>query len=193
LALSGSYGDWQATEGLTDWVPEYKNAKAVLARSFVSGSDRAAVWVGYYRDQGYDKKMVASSNRLVAPIENAVWASEALGERDVMVPGLGAQVAVAEVRSSLAPLAAGAAQAQRMRVWYSYWIGGRLVASDTQARLLMSMNRLMGKGDDAAVLIFYTPVSLATENARADAVLQRFLSALLPPLSRQLDATALQR
>jgi exosortase A len=193
LALSERYGDWQPTDAVTPWVPEYKQAKAALTRSYASGGDRAAVWVGYYRDQGYDKKMVTSSNRLVAPIENAVWASAALGERDVMVPGLGAHMALAEVRSSLAPLAVGAAQAQRLRVWYTYWIGGRLVANDTQARLLMSMNRLMGKGDDAAVLVFYTPLSPATENAQADAVLQRFLSAVLPPLSRQLDATALQR
>jgi exosortase A len=193
VSLPETYGDWQAAEAVSDWVPEYKHAKAVMARSFTSGADRAAVWVGYYRDQGYNKKMVTSSNRLVAPIENAVWASSALGERDVMVPGLGVHIALAEVRSSLAPLAAGAAQAQRLRVWYSYWIGGRFVANDTQARLLMSMNRLMGKGDDAAILIFYTPVSPAAEYAQADALLQRFVSAVLPPLSRQLDATALQR
>jgi exosortase A len=201
---------WSATDAsVSDWVPDFKRARSVAARSYKEGqnsearteANTAAIWVGYYRDQGYDAKLVTSTNVLVTASEGAPWASTSTGQKEVMVPGLGVPISTAEVRSSLAPLAASGVAGQKLRVWHTYWIGGRFVASGTQARLLLSLNRLTGQGDDSAIVILYTPVVAGpgsgagaatgadTTAAQADAVLQRFANAALPALSKQLAVT----
>jgi hypothetical protein len=68
-----------------------------------------------------------------------------------------------------------------------------------RARLGLAVNRLLGRGDDAAVLFFYTPVSgggtsagNAGSPAAADETLGRFVTAALPALDALL-AGARQR
>jgi EpsI family protein len=190
LMAPESLGAWAGSDApVSDWVPDFKRARTVAARSYQQGDDRAALWVGYYRDQGYDRKLVTSTNVLVTASENANWAATNTAERDVMAGGLGVHINTAEVRSSLGPLAAGTASGQKLRVWHCYWIGGRFVANATQARLLLSMNRLTGRGDDSAIVILYTPVKPTADNTQADTVLQGFATAALPSLSKQLDST----
>jgi exosortase A len=190
LVAPDQLGNWVASEtAVSDWVPDFKRARAVAARSYQLGNDRAALWVGYYRDQGYDRKLVTSTNVLVTVSENANWAATQTGQLDLMAGGLGVHMTSAEVRSSLGPLAAGAASGQKLRVWHTYWIAGRFVVNPTQARLLLSINRLMGQGDDCAIVILYTPVAASADNSQADTVLQGFANAALPALFKQLDDT----
>jgi EpsI family protein len=100
---------------------------------------------------------------------------------------------VSDVRSSLNSAGTtSAANGQRLRVWHVYWIGGEFVLGDIQARIRLSINRLMGKGDDAAVLIFYTPMTMLVDAPQADAVLQAWVAASLPSITEQLKATHLQ-
>jgi exosortase A len=194
LVASDKLGNWAASEApVSDWVPDFKRARTVAARSYQQGNQLAAIWVGYYRDQGYDRKLVTSTNVLVTASENATWAATQTGQRDLMVDGLGVHMATAEVRSSLGPLAVGTGSGQKLRVWHTYWIAGRFVANGTQARLLLSMNRLMGRGDDSAIVILYTPVTALSDpsaaQSQADTVLQSFAETALPALFKQLDQT----
>ncbi len=81
----------------------------------------------------------------------------------------------------------GATAAQRLLVWHVYWIGGHFTASDAQAKLLLALNRLRGQGDDAAALMFYTPLGNDPE-AAAD-TLRQMVSGQLPEFDRALRAT----
>jgi Protein of unknown function (DUF3485) len=74
-------------------------------------------------------------------------------------------------------------------VWHVYWIGGEFVLGDVQARVRLSINRLLGKGDDAAVLIFYTPLTMLVDAQQADKLLQAWVTASLPSIVQQLNAT----
>jgi hypothetical protein len=55
-----------------------------------------------------------------------------------------------------------------------------------RARLTLAANRLLGRGDDAAVLFFYTPAPGADGSAAADEVLGAFVTSALPSVDALL-------
>jgi EpsI family protein len=195
LALAEHYGRWQASaQSLTDWTPGFQHARTVASSSYTDGTREAAVWVGYYRDQGYDKKLISSTNQLTSRDLDARWASTEKGTRPVTAPGLSTPMTVAEVRASLSASSTGfQGPGQRLRVWHAYWVGGEWVVGEVQARMRLSLNRLLGKGDDAAVVIFYASAATVAENSQADATLQAWVDEILPALNKQLLATQHQR
>jgi EpsI family protein len=85
------------------------------------------------------------------------------------------------------PPAAGSSQPQRLRAWQFYWIGGRAMTSDVRARLQLALNRLLGRGDDGAVIFISTRLPEARVD-EADATLARFLGPNLAALTARLEA-----
>jgi EpsI family protein len=166
---------------------------ATATRTYRSGETAVGLRVGYYRDQGYDRKLVTSTNNLVDAEAHGEWAQTASGSTAVALPTGAMPVTTADLRGSVE---LGSSSAQRLHVWQVYWIGGQYTTSDVRARLGLAVNRLMGRGDDAAVLFFYTPVSGGGTSAggtdAADQTLGRFVTATLPALDALL-AGARQR
>jgi exosortase A len=195
LAASPQYGNWRLTDqSLSTWTPGFQHARSVAQGSYTDGTHTAALWVGYYRDQGYDKKLISSTNVLASPELESRWASSVKGLQPVVSAGQNVEMTVAEVHASLS--AAGAAartQGQRLRVWHAYWIGDQFVVGDIQARIRLSIHRLLGRGDDAAVVIFYAPITLAVDAQQADGILRSWVGAALPAVSEQLHATRARR
>jgi exosortase A len=185
LALPAMVGDeWHTSaDALSDWVPNFLNPTAVASRNWHSGPHRVGVWVGYYRDQGTGRAMVSSTNTLVLTSEHAPWAQVASASYVQPSPRGASAWRTADLRGSLSP---DQQAAPRLRVWRAYWVGGRLTTSDAGAKILQALNRLAGRGDDSAVLLFYTPLA---EKGDADATLARFVAAALPPIEATL-ATA---
>jgi EpsI family protein len=184
LALPAQAGAWTAsTEVLTRWEPAYSNAVATATRTYRSGEAAVGLRVGYYRDQGYDRKLVTSTNNLVDAESHGEWAQTARGGTAINLPAGVMALQTADLRGSPEP---GSPSAQRLRVWHLYWIGGHYTTSDVRARLSLAVNRLLGRGDDAAVLFFYTPVLGSGSTAAADATLERFVTATLPSLDALL-------
>ena len=70
------------------------------------------------------------------------------GSRELASGGQPVKASTAELRN-----VAG----QRLAVWQWYWIGGRLTSSDHLAKLWQAVHRLLGEGDDSAVVILYAP------------------------------------
>jgi exosortase A len=195
FVLSNNYGNWVVGPAPdTNWTPAFQHARAVATGSYSDGVHTAAVWVGYYRNQGYNRKLISSSNVLAKREEAALWFSSDKGTRLLSLPGLATTVNVAELRASLSlPGAAVGAKNQQLRVWHLYWLGGAFVADPVQARLRLSLNRVLGKGDDAAVLVFYAPTDAAAGSTQADANLAGWVGAALPALGEQLLATQSKR
>jgi EpsI family protein len=81
------------------------------------------------------------------------------------------------------PVLRGSA-APMMRVWQTYWIDGHLTTSDHVAKVLTTLSRLRGRGDDGAVLVFY---ALESQPGDAEPALQAFVAAGLPVLRAQLQ------
>lgn len=155
LTLAAPAG-WQAAETRAiDWRPAYTGARAEFDAEFLQGARRVGVFIGYYRQQDYDHKLVSSTNTLVNSNDRA-WLRVSGGSRDTTLAGQSIAVRTAELR--------GAGE-QRLVVWRWYWINGRLTTSDHVAKAWQAFNRLLGRGDDSAVVILYAPTTEGGESA----------------------------
>ena len=180
-------GDWASGGApLADWKPGYRLPSAVAQSVYRSGDQDVAVWVAYYRDQGYERKLVTSTNVLVEH-ESTDWAVSGTGVSPLRAGSAAAGVRTLSLRS---PANANAEARTKLDVAYVYWIGGRYTTSDAEAKLMLAWNRLLGHGDDSAVLFFYTAQRDAGKSAQ---VLRDFISLQLGPLGEMLGATAAAR
>ncbi len=188
LALPSRAGAWTAdSEPVTSWSPAYRNEVAVATRSYRAGSKAVGMRLAYYRDQGYERKLVTSTNNLVDAEGHGDWAQTASGAVSLALANGGLALRTADLRGSAEP---GSPAAQRLRVWTVYWIGGHYTTSDVRARLTLAFNRLIGRGDDAAVLFIYTPAAGDSGIPAADATLGAFVTDAWPALDSLLAAAS---
>ncbi|MDO8770444.1 MAG: exosortase A [Burkholderiaceae bacterium] len=162
---------WLAVSpGVADFKPAFQNPSAEMNNSYASQGRTVGLYLGYYRHQDYSRKLVSSNNVLVTS-KDRQWAQVASSSRPFTMGDKPISVRTAELRG-----AALAAQGNpsRLVVWQVYWINGNLTSSDYLAKATSTFYRLMGRGDDSAVIIVYTP---KVQAGGAEAVLEAFLSA----------------
>jgi exosortase A len=166
---------WHEAEPFTNWKPTYANASLELQATYTKEDRTVGLYVGYYRNQDYQRKLVTSTNVLVASSDSA-WLVVS-GKRDeVILDGRPANIRTAELLSK-------DTTGERLVVWQWYWVDGKLTASDIEAKLLTAIARLRGRGDDSAVIILYAHQESATD------VLPAFAMQAIGPINRMLDAT----
>ena len=183
VAPSALAAGWQAAPGeVSAWRPVYQGAAAQFARSYTDGASTVGVFVAYYRHQQDGRKLVSSDNVLV-PMQDASWTEVEAGTQQVDGGGTALSVRSAQLRGSghAAQLAS-----ERLRVWRFYWINGTLTASDEHAKASAAWQRLLGRGDDAAVVIVYAEDEPPGRGAGA---LAAFVRANLHVLTAQLANT----
>lgn len=190
LPASPGVGWTLAPEAVSDWSPSFHNPSLTASRSYGSGAARVGVWVSYYRDQGYERKLVSSTNGLTPTVGPSNWATVGTGELDATMSGAPLTVRTGDLRGSSQP---GEANAQRLRVWQIYWINGRFISSDVKARTRLALDRLLGRGDDGAAVFVYTTTSAGDPASAADAILGRFVDSSLPAITARLQATRAAR
>lgn len=168
---------WPASpENFADWSPRFDNSSAALQTTFGAEGRRVGLYLGYYRNQDYSHKMVASGNVLVRS-SDPQWARVADGLRQIAFDRQSITVRSAELRS---------VDSSRLVVWQWYWINGHLTASDSRAKAYTAWSRLTGRGDDSAVIVVYAPKD---EADGADAVLEAFVHAAAPEIASVLQRT----
>lgn len=176
---------WRAVEQQPDYKPSFLNPSLELDRLYRSAGGDVALHLAYYRQQGQDRKLVSSTNHLVHsndPSWNLVSRSH-----DSADTAAGPQaVRTADVLRKLRT----AGQRGQLLVWQLYWVDGRFVAEDAQAKLIGAVSRLRGHGDDGAAITLVTEVD-TPEAARAR--LAAFLKDNLPPLQQLLEDTRRRR
>ena len=74
--------------------------------------------------------------------------------------------------------------AKRLVVWQIYWINGILTTNDYLAKVYSAIYRLVGRGDDSAVIVVSTPKG--DQIAGAETVLESFLSINFPVIDELL-------
>jgi len=148
-----------------DWTPAFVNPSAQWHLGYRGpAGEVVGLHLNYYRQQGYGRKLVTSVNELVRS-NDAHWSVTGHGMARTALAGQTLPVQTAELRQGT--LAQADHAAQRLQVWRLYWVGGRLTASDFQAKLLGAWGLLQGQGDDGAIVVLYTP--------RSEADLEAFL------------------
>ncbi|MFT7724558.1 MAG: exosortase A [Roseateles sp.] len=173
LAAPALPGQAWVAEPLSTWAPHFVNPAAALHGHYRRGEPEAGasvgVYIGYYRDQRAGRQLVTSVNELVNSEEDKVWSRTASGTGSVD----GQAWRTAELRGqALSAVHGDGSGAPRLRVWQVYWIDGRPFTSDWQAKLYGAWRRLLGQGDDAAVVIVYADKAAAGAD---DALLRDFL------------------
>ena len=177
---------WQLSDGkLAEWTPAFQNPSAQFNVAYQSKNDKVGLYIAYYRNQSYNRKLVSSQNVLVKS-KDEVWAQIKSGTADLEFLGKKTRVRSAQLRgSSLGE----AGNSTGLAVRQVYWINGKLTASDLDAKLQGALTQLLAKGDDSAVIIIYAPVS---PDGSEKTVFDSFIGANGPAILKVLDDIAAQ-
>ena len=159
--------------------PAFQNPSAEINNSYSQQNSTVGLYLGLYRNQNYKRKLVSSDNALV-PSNDRHWAQAASGRQRLFVKGKTLDFQTAELRSTSL---VGSSDGRRLLVWQIYWINGTLTSNDYLAKAYGAFYRLLGRGDNAAVIVVYT-----TEDptVNAEAVLTSFVSTNLTALNERL-------
>jgi EpsI family protein len=167
---------WQAVSpAAMDWRPSFANPVSEWRGEFARDNKIVGVFIGYYRDQTYERKLVTSTNALVKTTDHA-WRKVADAVRET---SLGDQTVSVRTAELLGPAEL------RLVAWQWYWINDRTTGSDHAAKAWTALSRLFGQGDDSAVVVLYAPKGPAGEGEAA-------LAAFAPDGYRAIQA-ALRR
>jgi exosortase A len=158
--------------------PVFVNPSATARRSYALPGGSVHVHVAYYRQQAFGRKLVNSENVLVTS-NNRQWLRTAGSEA---LDAEGREWRSTELRNGGA---AGSPTRARLDVRQVYWVGGRLTTSDAEAAALGLWHRLLGSGDDAAMITLYTEGDSPRDTA---ARLDRFTSQHLAAIQASLAA-----
>ncbi len=167
---------WSAVGGAAiDLKPAFGNASAEMERVYSSEARNVGVYIGYYRQQDQHRKLIGSGNVLVKS-EDPDWATTSDSTRVIDMSGRPLTLRVTTLRSRTPGRG-------DLLVWRTYWVNGRFTSSDLVARIETLLGKLMGRGDDAAVIVAYTPA------ADGEATLQGFTAANLAAIETLLNKT----
>ena len=139
---------------VSTWRPPFRGADATLARQFDVDGTPVDLLAAFYSGIGPGHEMVTWRNRLDLIWE---WRQLAVSSATVRIDGAPAAVTEFWLR--------GPARARRL-AWRVYWVEGRLLTSDWQAKLMRVVSALQGKSN-AAMLIVATPAPDGREAAAA--------------------------
>lgn len=168
--------EWQETRPFASWKPAYANPSAELQIALARQGKPVGLYIGYYRNQDYQRKLVTSTNTLALSNDN-VWSVVARQPVASHLNGLPPTIQTAEL------LGKDTNPESRLLVWQWYWINGKLTSSDIEAKFHTALSRLSGRGDDSAVIMLYAPLESASDT------LPDFAAQAIAPINQLLDAT----
>lgn len=176
-AAALAQGGWQLAEApLVDWQPAFANPSATLNVTLAKEGRRVGVFIAWYQQQNYERKLISSENVLVKSSDQD-WAQTARGEKSISLGGRTVGVRTASLRRIDAGLTS---ESQRLMVWHWYDIDGRVVIRDALGKLMLALKRLAGRGDASAAVFVYAPEPgaevLAQYLSEAGAGIERLLA-----------------
>jgi len=170
----GTIAGWSVVpDQFTSWTPRFENTSAEVQTTFGGNGRMVGLYLGYYRNQDYSRKMVSSANVLESTINRVAG-----GLRQIVLDQQSISVRTAELRSE---------DSSRMLAWQWYWVNGHLTSSDFEAKAFTAWSRLTGQGDDSAVIVVYAPQKEGNEDAVLEAFVTAAGSAINSVLSRTRD------
>ncbi len=160
---------WTRLAQAPDWQPPFGGTVASGSARFTKDALEASLYVGYFRKQTFDRKLV-SAEKVLVKTDDTTWARVKSGSRDAEFAGRTVMLRTAELRVNR-EVSAGAEP--RFKVQWFYWIDGHLTASDYWARAMIAWARLKGHGDGSAVIVYIAPEGRAGGGDAAIAALMQ--------------------
>ncbi len=123
---------WQVSDtGAIAYKPHFEAPSAEMNQVYTLSGRSIGVYLGYYRDQDYDRKLVSSSNQLITS-RDRVWVRLSEGTHDVRIGDQSTAVRVARLRRiSGFDISAS----ETLLVWKIYWINGHWTSNDYLAKI----------------------------------------------------------
>jgi EpsI family protein len=171
--VSGAAGWTPTVEAPAQWKPRYRGFGAESMQGFRSDGREVGLYIAYYRSQEKGRELVTSGNMLVSP-DDWYWRRMAVGSDRVEWAGSPVAVATADVKG----------ERVRLEVFRLFWVDGTMTASEYAAKARLAWSKLMGRGDDSALVVLFAPVTGEPEDARA--TLRAFAAAMSPSIDRAL-------
>ena len=157
LSLPANVGSWHAEAPVIDWQPQFANPSAEQHSAYRNPNGWVGLYIAYYQNQNYERKLVTSTNVLVTS-SDPLW--QIVANRRTNPNFGGSELAIREAELAKKQ----GITDERYIVWQAYWINGRLTASDIEAKWLTAWATLTGHGDDSAAIILYAPKDSATKD-----------------------------
>lgn len=171
--------NWDAIELMHDWKPVYANPSREFRSSYRNSAHQVGVYIAYYRNQDYEHKLVTSTN-VLAVSKDPVWSVITSEKQPLGIAGMPSEILVSRLVGKTGM------PETRLIVWQWYWIDGRLLTSPAEAKFRTALARLMGRGDDSAVIMLYADEFQA--NKALPAFAEQAAGALHEALQRTRDA-----
>lgn len=166
LELPATLGAWSlAGAQVAQWSPDYDDASARARAVYAGRGGTVGVLLDYYRGQDETLKVVAT-HRLLAGMRDPEWSVPLHESRTIELDGRRLALRRSEINSRVS--LSGSAQ-RRLVVWRLYWIDGRFLGGDVEAKLAGALARLAGRGNEGATLLLYA------EGEGADTTIDTFL------------------
>lgn len=166
---------WQkVNEPGANWRPHYLAPRAHIQQAFEKDGRTVGLFIGYYYDQTENIKLVSSMNALTAT-DDKIWAVS--NQRKI---ALSHEDQLLRANESLLR-----SQDADLLVWHWFWVKGNETGSAIDVKLRQAKSRLMGTGDDSAVIVLYTRVEERPE--KADAALREFARDAFPAIEGSLS------
>ena len=185
--LQASGPAWQtvAAEQL-DLKPAFQNPSAQSSSLVASAGKQVGLYLGFYKEQNLSRKLVSSNNVLVVS-SDAKWTEAKTSQSTAVIGGQHHTVKTSELRGQ-----AGSSLTSdtRLEAWQIYWISGTLTSNDYAAKVYSAFYRLLGQGDDSAVIVVYTKKETGSDSK---VVLQSFLDAHYAQIDANLSALRRQK
>ncbi|WP_374661018.1 exosortase A [Inhella sp.] len=159
--------------------PDMPVPHALVQQRYQAPNGRTVgLYLGYYRQQDAERKLASSWNQ-IATSNSTRWTTMESTRPQVPVGDRSVGVEQTLLRDKSNPT-------RYLTVWRLYWVDGRWTASPAQAKLYELQQRLLGRGDDGAVLILFAD---ASTQGGGSPELTTFLQENLPFVERQLRHT----
>jgi exosortase A len=151
---------------LSNFKPGFNSPSSAVGETYTKDGSDVGIYIAYYSAQNYERKLVSSSNSLI-DVGDKNWIKSSVGKYnlifdDVVMPVQLTRWYDISVNDANIP--------KRFQAWQFYWVNGIFTGSDYFAKINGAVQRLLGKGDDSAVIVVY-----AVDNDSAQILLRDFL------------------
>jgi exosortase A len=158
-----------------DWQVDHAGTPLMLEQSYRNSSESIKLQVAWYQWQQKDAE-------LLTPVDVVDQRFRTLEERIRNIPLAGAPLTV---RQSVLQSAT-----TRLLVWRWYRQSGIDTVNPFLVKFLLAKNKLLHLRQDGAEIIVYAPFDDKPDQAKAEALLQQFLVAMLPAIGQGLNHAA---
>ena len=155
IATIAPQSGWSAVDRpAVEWTPALQSPYRMRVQTFEKTGRRVDVYIGVFRNQNWDSKLVTVSNQLANP-ENSDWTVADRGALSTELAGRPLKVKTGVLLG----------RTSRILAWQWYWVDGASTSSDIGAKIHQLATYLRGKGDTAAWVAVYSDASVSADNA----------------------------